>query len=55
MGVRKQSKRGWGGIRNGIDTSVPGTLGLKMEKAWEVESTVKVPAAVLSCLHCSYD
>lgn len=55
MGVRKQSNWGWGGIKNGIDTSVPGTLGLKMEKTWEVECTVEVAAAVLSCLHCSYD
>lgn len=32
------------GIKSGIDTSVPGTLGLKIEKNGEVVFTVKVPA-----------
>lgn len=54
MGVRKQSKWSWGRIKSWIDTSVPGTLGLNMEKDVEVEWSVKVPAAVPSCLQSSY-
>lgn len=53
--MRKQSKWTWERIKSGIDTSVPGTLGLKMENDGEVESTVKVPAAVPLCLRCRYD
>lgn len=41
--------RVWGRIKNGIDTSVPGTLGLKIEKNGEVECAEKIPA-VLSTL-----
>lgn len=50
MGVRETIKMELGRIRKGIDTSVPGTLGLKMEEIrLEGKCSVKSPAAASSC------